>query len=136
MNGLADSVAQFNNFDKYVMIGKLMVDANNQIYTESVWGYGDLRNRRRKFMNYPNKITIRTNVLITIPYDGGFTTTNPVNEARSDVLIINGVAFGYSFDNGGGHSSGPCYIEVYKGDTILVGSSDDISPLFPTVETY
>lgn len=135
-NGLADSVVQFNNFNKYVMIGKLMVDANNHIYSESVWGYGDLRNRRRKFMNYPNTITIPVNILTTIPYDGGFTITNPKNEAKSFVFEINGVIFGWSYDNAGGHSSGPCYMEVYKGDTIKLLSSDNCSPLFPTVETY
>lgn len=135
-NGLADSVAQFNNFNKYVMIGKLMVDANNQIYSESVWGYGDLRNRRRKFMNYPNKIQLSIGTLTTLPYDGGFTSTNPINGAGSLIFRINGVPFGYGYDNAGGHSSGPCYMEVYKGDTILVASSDNISPIFPTVETY
>lgn len=134
-NGLADSVVQFNNFNKYVMIGKLMVDANNHIYSESVWGYGDLRNRRRKFMNYPNKITLTT-VLTTLPYDGGFIATSPSNQANINIFEINGVSCGYSFDNADGFSSSPCYMEVYKGDTIKVVGAFVLSPVFPTVETY
>lgn len=134
-NGLADSVVQFNNFDKYVMIGKLMVDANNHIYSESVWGYGDLRNRRRKFMNYPNKIAL-TSVLTTLPYDGGFTATSPSNNIKDTIFEINGVSFGYCFDTTSGISSSPCYIEVYKGDTIRIKGILGSSPLFPTVETY
>ena len=134
-NGLTDSVAQFNNFNKYVMIGKLMVDKNNQIYSESVWGYGDLRNRRRKFMNYPNKIQL-TGVLTTLPYDCGFSNSAPTNNAKTNTIEINGVAFAYASDSTSGLSFGPCWYELYKGDTVRLLNSASKTGVIPTVETY